>query len=281
MQSKYKIVLSLSQELAIPLDDIQKYVQWYKIQTGINYDFVRFLSTPNCVSFELENDIKTFIAKDYLSKKRYAFDLEMKDKLAVQSLKNKIAKVEEFVLPKLEFQPKREQNTLFTIGYEGISIDTYINKLLQNHIKTLVDVRKNAYSNKFGFSKKEFMYCLERSGVKYIHIPELGIESELRRSLNIMRGSRLQSEKRQELKTAKSSSSNGYDLFGGGVRNIENKLFEDYKINLPSKQKHIERLLQILAQDKLIAITCFEADYKCCHRHVLAENVSGVEVVNL
>ncbi len=266
MQSKYKIVLSLAQELNIPLEEIQKYVHWYKMHTGINYDFV------NGFSCELENDVKTFITKDYLSKKRYAFDLEIKDKLAVQGLKNKIAKGEEFVLPKLEFQPKREQNTLFTIGYEGISIDTYINKLLSNHIKTLVDVRKNAYSNKFGFSKKEFQSCLDptgdgsqKSSIKYIHIPELGIESE----------------KRQELKTAKSSSSNGYDLFGGGIRNIENKLFEDYKINLPSKQKHIERLLQILKQDNLIAITCFEVDYKCCHRHVLAESLSGVEVVNL
>lgn len=143
MQSKYKIVLSLVQELGIELTDIQKYVQWYKIQIGINYDFV------SGHSFELENDVKTFIAKDYLSKKRYAFDLEMKDKLAVQGLKNKITKGEEFLLPKLEFQPKREQNTLFTIGYEGISIDTYINKLLANQIKTLVDVRKNAYSNKW------------------------------------------------------------------------------------------------------------------------------------
>ena len=259
MQSKHKIILSLSQELNISLDDIQKYVQWYKLQTGINYDFV------NGYSFELENDVKTFIAKDYLSKKRYAFDLEMKDKLAVQGLKNKIAKGEEFVLPKLEFQPKREQSTLFTIGYEGISIDTYINKLLSNHIKTLVDVRKNAYSNKFGFSKKEFMYCLEKSDIKYIHIPELGIESE----------------KRQELKTAKSSSSNGYDLFDNGVRNIENKLFEDYKANLSSKQMYIDKLLQILKQDSLIAITCFEADYKCCHRHVVAESLSVVEVVNL
>jgi len=196
-------------------------------------------------------------------------------------LKNKITKGEEFVLPKLEFQQKREQNTLFTIGYEGISIDTYINKLIANHIQTLVDVRKNAYSNKFGFSKKEFVYCLEKSDIKYIHIPELGIESELRRSLNIMRGSRPQSEKRQELKTAKSSSSSGYDLFDNGVKNIENKLFEDYKNNLLTKQKYIDKLLQILEEDKPVAITCFEADYKCCHRHVLAESLCGVQIVNL
>ena len=159
-------MLSLSQELHIPLENIQKYVQWYKFQTGINYDFV------NGFSFELENDIKTFVVKDYLSKKRYAIDLKLEEKLSVQGLKNKITNGEDFVLPRMELS-KREQKTLFTIGYEGISIDAYINKLLSNHIKTLVDVRKNAYSNKFGFSKKEFKYCLEKAGVKYIHIPEL------------------------------------------------------------------------------------------------------------
>ena len=258
MQSKYKIVLSLAQELDIELTDIQKYVQWYKLQSGINYDFV------NGCSCELENDVKTFIAKDYLNKKRYAMDLKLDDKLAVQGLKNKIAKCEDFVLPQMKFHEKRNNNTLFTIGYEGISIDAYINKLLANNIKTLVDVRKNAYSNKFGFSKKEFMYCLERSGIKYIHIPELGIESE----------------KRQELKTAKQLTD--APLFGiSQVKVAENKLFEDYKNNLPTKQKYIDKLLQILEQDKLIAITCFEANYKCCHRHVLAENLNGVEVVNL
>ncbi len=100
MQSKYKIVLSLSQELNVPLDDIQQYVQWYKLQSSIKYDFV------NGYSFELKNDIKTFVAKDYLSKKRYAFDLEIKDKLAVQGLKNKIVKGEEFALPTLEYKSR-------------------------------------------------------------------------------------------------------------------------------------------------------------------------------
>ena len=154
--------------------------------------------------------------------------------------------------------------TLFTIGYEGISIDTYINKLLQNQIKTLVDVRKNAYSNKFGFSKKELQDCLQKSGINYIHIPELGIESE----------------KRQELKIAKQSGE--MTLFGiSEVKNVENKLFADYKNNLPTKQKYIDQLLQILEQDKLITITCFEADHKCCHRNVLAEFLNVDNLVHL
>ncbi len=129
MQSKHKIVLSLSQKLGIALDAIQKYVHWYKIDKGINYDFVRGHS------FELENDIKTFIAKDHLSKKQYASELDMSDRFAIQGLKNKITQGEDFALPAIVFELKRDKNTLFTIGYEGISVDTYINKLVANHIK--------------------------------------------------------------------------------------------------------------------------------------------------
>ena len=78
----------------------------------------------------------------YLNKKRYAIDLTFDEKTAVQKLKNRINDVfEKPILTKNEPQNK----TLFTIGYEGISIDKYIQKLLQNCIKTLVDVRQNAY----------------------------------------------------------------------------------------------------------------------------------------
>ncbi len=46
------------------------------------------------------------------------------------------------------------EKQLFTIGYEGISLETYINKLIINDVNVLCDVRKNAYSQKYGFSKK-------------------------------------------------------------------------------------------------------------------------------
>ncbi len=42
---------------------------------------------------------------------------------------------------------------IFTIGYEGLSIDAYLHKLIVNNIKILVDVRHNPQSMKFGFSK--------------------------------------------------------------------------------------------------------------------------------
>ncbi|MDG5800640.1 DUF488 domain-containing protein [Marinilabiliaceae bacterium ANBcel2] len=73
---------------------------------------------------------------------------------------------------------------MFTIGYEGISLEQYINKLIVNDIKVLCDVRKNSFSMKYGFSKKQLKTTCDGVGIAYIHIPEVGIESDKRQELN-------------------------------------------------------------------------------------------------
>ncbi|WP_348602891.1 DUF488 family protein [Bartonella tribocorum] len=49
---------------------------------------------------------------------------------------------------------KDEKFCFFTIGYEGKSLENYLNCLLENNIKILCDVRKNPISRKYGFSKR-------------------------------------------------------------------------------------------------------------------------------
>ncbi|WP_200885350.1 DUF488 family protein [Jejuia pallidilutea] len=56
--------------------------------------------------------------------------------------------------------------TLFTIGYEGISLEHYLNKLIRNNIKLLCDVRKNALSMKYGFSKSQLKNACEGVCIK-------------------------------------------------------------------------------------------------------------------
>ena len=75
------------------------------------------------------------------------------------------------------------KTTLFTIGYEGISFEHYLNKLIRNNIKVLCDVRKNALSMKYGFSKTQLKTACESLGITYIHIPEVGISSDKRKEL--------------------------------------------------------------------------------------------------
>jgi hypothetical protein len=72
---------------------------------------------------------------------------------------------------------------LFTIGYEGKSIEAFSNTLIQNDVRLLCDVRKNPFSRKFGFSKKKLEHITQTVGIRYVHIPDLGIESDKRSSL--------------------------------------------------------------------------------------------------
>ncbi len=62
---------------------------------------------------------------------------------------------------------------VFTIGYEGLTIDAFLYKLITRNIMAVVDVRNNPQSMKYGFSKKSFREYIEKAGMKYIHIPDL------------------------------------------------------------------------------------------------------------
>lgn len=140
--------------------------------------------------------------------------------------------------------PKDNEITLFTIGYEGISLEMYLQKLLRNNVKLLVDVRKNALSMKFGFSKSLLKRFCNNSGIDYVHIPEVGITSD----------------KRQELNTQAD-----YD-----------QLFKNYReTTLTETEKEQTEILQLLKKHKRIALTCFEAESCQCHRTHLANAIKN------
>lgn len=142
-----------------------------------------------------------------------------------------------------------EETQLFSIGYEGISLETYINKLIINDVRVLCDVRKNAYSQKYGFSKSQLQKACEGVGIKYIHIPELGIESE----------------QRQELVLQKD-----YD-----------DLFENYeKITLKNNNHALLKIKEIIDKEKRIALTCFEKNPLQCHRTRVANALLQLPDIN-
>lgn len=139
---------------------------------------------------------------------------------------------------------KTEDIILFTIGYEGVSLENYLNKLIKNDVRLLVDVRKNPLSMKFGFSKTLLKRYCESLGIAYLHFPEVGIHSDQRQELN---------------------SQADYDA-----------LFEIYKtttlVDSKIKQKEI---LDLLLQYNRIALTCFEENICQCHRKPLAESIKN------
>lgn len=133
-----------------------------------------------------------------------------------------------------------EKPCFFTIGYEGKSLDRYLNCLIENDIKALCDVRKNPISRKHGFSKRQLEKAVNNIDIEYMHIPELGIASEKRRNLK--------------------------------TREDYERLFEDYQnITLKNNSHAIEKLCQLFWDKRRVAITCFESDVCMCHRGQIAK----------
>ena len=81
-------------------------------------------------------------------------------------------------------RPTGKPARLFTIGYEGQSLEQFLNKLIGQSVAVLCDVRRNPVSMKYGFSKRQLQHACDRIGIGYVHMPELGIDSQKRRHLN-------------------------------------------------------------------------------------------------
>lgn len=148
-----------------------------------------------------------------------------------------------------EVSSQNNEICLFTIGYEGITLETYLNNLIKKGIKALIDVRKNPLSMKYGFSKNQLKKACESVKIDYYHFPEVGIVSD----------------KRKKLETQ-----NDYD-----------KLFNIYKKENLKKTKEVQKeIFNILLKHKRIALTCFEANICQCHRKPLAEAICSLPNFN-
>ncbi|WPP00557.1 DUF488 domain-containing protein [Pseudomonas sp. HR96] len=127
---------------------------------------------------------------------------------------------------------------IYTAGYEGLSIETFIARLKQAGIDKVLDVREYPLSRKPGFSKKAFAACLAESGITYEHCPPLGCPKPIR---------------------------NQYKIDGNWSLYAQN--FRAYIRTQP------ELLLSLTteAAKQRICMVCYEADARFCHRSLIAE----------
>ena len=182
---------------------------------------------------------KRLIQKTYRENPQFTVKSEILDKL-----------FDEDEIKQLQFAWNTDKSHfVFTIGYEGETIDSFLYKLISNNITAVVDVRSNPQSMKYGFSKKSFSDFVEKAGIKYIHIPELGIPSVMRKGL--------------------------------GKTITHKKLFENYETYLLPKQKDAKaHLINLVARYRRIALVCFEANHHLCHRHTLVEHLKKEKVLS-
>lgn len=146
-----------------------------------------------------------------------------------------------------EYDPRKnkvnQDPVIFTIGYEGISIDEFLNRLIENNIHVLVDVRNNPWSMKYGFTGKTLQKLCYRQNIEYLSIKNLGIPSEKRKKL----------EKIDDYR----------------------KLFKKFeKTHMPNVKEELSQLQSLLENGKRIALLCFEKDINCCHREVVARHLA-------
>lgn len=129
---------------------------------------------------------------------------------------------------------------LFTIGYQGKSFESYLQQLITSQVNVLCDVRRNPTSRKMGFSGGPMRRALNGLEIEYRHFPRLGISSDARRHLQ---------------------TPEDYE-----------QLFAEYRqTTLQTNATDQRAIVQLLAQRKRVALTCFELEPHQCHRSSLAK----------
>jgi len=131
---------------------------------------------------------------------------------------------------------------LFTIGYEGATIDNFISSLQTHNINCILDVRALPLSRKPGFSKTKLAGRLNQIKIQYIHLPELGTPKDIR----------------DELK-----STRDYAAFF--------KKMENY---LADKKDAIRQAYNQVINTRC-CLMCFERLADQCHRKLVAEKIKS------
>jgi hypothetical protein len=141
--------------------------------------------------------------------------------------------------------PPPRQPGVCTIGYEGVSLEGYLNRLLRDGVTLLCDVRRNPLSRKYGFSKKTLAHACVGVGLRYEHLPELGIASDRRREL---------------------ATPDDYEV-----------LFAEYaERDLPAQGQALGRIAAWVCDERQrVALTCFERLPQQCHRHCVADALAA------
>ncbi|WP_413291081.1 DUF488 family protein [Bdellovibrio sp. HCB337] len=135
---------------------------------------------------------------------------------------------------------------IFTVGYEGASIEQFVSFLNREGIELIADVRKNPVSRKKGFSKRQLAAHLGEKNIEYLHLPGLGMPTEWRKK------AKAQIITRQ-------------------------RMFQDYVKKVLPKQSEEIQLLRKLLREKKTCLLCFEADPSDCHRRNISDEIQRVD----
>ncbi|MFI6008658.1 DUF488 family protein [Streptomyces sp. NPDC051243] len=130
---------------------------------------------------------------------------------------------------------------LWSAGYEGRDIDSFVASLLDCRIDVVADVRLTPISRKPGFSKTRLGLALSEAGIEYTHLRGLGNPKDNRAPFW---------DGRLDVGRAR---------FRGVLRSDE-------------ARSDLDSLAERARQSR-VAVLCFEKDEERCHRQVVLETV--------
>jgi uncharacterized protein (DUF488 family) len=140
--------------------------------------------------------------------------------------------------------------TIFTIGYEGTTMEAFLATLQAAGVEQVIDVRALPLSRRPGFSKNILTATLADAGIGYVHLKALGTPKP------------------------------GRDAAKKGDWRTMERIYAG-QLELPEAQAAAAQLRD-LAADKISAVLCFEHDPRHCHRTMLLrEEGEGMHVVDL
>ena len=139
---------------------------------------------------------------------------------------------------------------VFTIGYEGATVDEVLAALARAGVGQVADVRAIAASRRPGFSKTSLAANLAEAGIGYRHLRALGTPKP------------------------------GRDAAKKGDRATLERVYAA-QLELPEAQAEAAAL-RAMVEDKPTALLCFERDPEMCHRSMLiAATMPDADVSNL
>jgi uncharacterized protein (DUF488 family) len=142
--------------------------------------------------------------------------------------------------------------TIYTIGYEDVTVEGLVRRLAASGIEVLIDVRAVPLSRKPGFSKNRLAERLAASGIEYLGLRGLGTPAAGREAAKRGRTQEMRAIFREHMKTQ-------------------------------AAQEDLQRALDI-AQKSPACLLCFEHAPGSCHRMVVADimaDKTGMKIVHL
>lgn len=127
---------------------------------------------------------------------------------------------------------------IYSVGYEGMTLDALVDRLTGARVSVLLDVRFNPVSRKPGFSKRRLTEALQSAGIEYVHEKDLGNPQDNRDAF-----------RNGDAKAGRSRMRSLLDNGGGEA---------------------LARLVD-LASSQRVAVLCVERDHNRCHRDVITD----------